>query len=151
MVVTLYTEEIVSNIRGISHHEVAEIPDVEARYRGEAGSEKFPLIYRGISEGVGRLLRRCHRFLKGGYYISSDNAGEIPPEMTFDFNISERRAVGKSEMLAKAMNDFVLHYALSQFYSDVSQSELSNKHSLAAIDAGNELDMILYSKLPPIL
>ena len=151
MVIELYTEEIVSNIRGISHHEVAEIPDTEARYRAEAGTEKLPLIYRGISEGVGRLIRRCVRFLKGGYTNDSDNAQTIPAVLRFEFNISERRAVGKAESLAAVMSDFILHYALSQFYSYVSQSELSAKHSLLAEDAGKEIESLLYSKLPPIL
>jgi len=151
MVITLYTEEIMSQLKGISHHEVAEIPDVEARYRAEAGSEKFPLIYRGISEGVGRLVRRCNRFLKGGYKITNDNAMELPPELLFDFSLSERRAVGKAEPLAEEMSKFIVHYALSQFYSFVSQGELSNKHSLLAMDSGNEIDNLLYSKIPPIL
>lgn len=151
MVIKLYTEELVSNIRSISHHEVAEIPDVEARYRAEAGSEKLPFIYKGISEGVGRLVRRCHRFLQGGYAKEKDNAMELPPELVFDFNISERRAVGKAEPLAEEMSSLVVHYALSRFYSNVSQPDLSNKHSLLAIEAGNEIDNMLYSKLPPIL
>ncbi|MBR5660599.1 MAG: hypothetical protein IKW99_03520 [Bacteroidales bacterium] len=49
------------------------------------------------------------------------------------------------------MSSLVVHYALSRFYSNVSQPDLSNKHSLMAIDAGNEIDNLLYSKLPPIL
>ena len=151
MVIRLYTEEIASEIREISHHEVAEIPDVEARYRAEAGTEKLTLIYRAISAATGRLIRRCSRFLKGGYTDDSDNAQPVPAEMVFDFSISERRAVGKAEILAKEMHNFIIHYALSQFYSDVSQGDLSNKHGLLAVESGNEIDTMLYSKLPPIL
>lgn len=151
MVITLYTEEIVSDLRGVSHHEVAEIPDVEARYRAEAGTEKYHLIHKCISEAVTRLARRCGRFLRGNYTVASDNAQEIPVSYTFNFDISERRAVGKAEILAETMHNFILHYALSQFYSDVSQGDLSNKHSLLAMEAGNEIDTLIYSKLPPIL
>lgn len=150
MVITIYTEDIVNDIRSISHHEVAEIPDVEARYRAEAGSEKLPLIYKGVAGGIARLGRRCIRFLKNNY-TESDNVREIPEEYNFDFNFSERRAIGKSERLSEEMHNFVVHYALSQFYSDVSQGDLSNKHGLLAVESGNEIDTMLYSKLPPIL
>ena len=151
MVITLYTEEIMSDLRGISHHEVAEIPDVEARYRAEAGTEKQHLIYKCVSEGVTRLARRCVRFLKGDYKTEADNAGDIPKSYSLEFAFSERRALNKADALAETMHFFVLHYALSDFYSDVSQGELSNKHSLMAVEAGNGLDALLYHKQPPVL
>lgn len=151
MVITLYTEEIVSDLKGISHHEVAEIPDIEARYRAEAGSEKTHLIYKCISEGITRLARRCQRFLNGNYIMNSDNALAIPDSFTFDLRFSERRAVGKGATLAETMHGFALQVALSQFYSDVSQSALSDKHGLMAAEMGNELDTLLYSKMPPIV
>ena len=68
---------------------------------------------------------------------------------TFIFDISERRADGKKEPLRNAMHSFVVHYALSFFYSTVSQMELSNKHGVAAVDEANHLDEIIYTKKAP--
>ena len=149
MVITIYTEEVMTRLRTISHREVAEIPDAEARYRAEAGSEKLEEIYHCIAEARARLEARCARWLKATYHTEKDNLLSIPASYEFEFDISERRAVNKTTPLTDAMNVFIVEYALSKFYSNVSQSELSNKHGLLAVDAGNQIDELLYTKLPP--
>ena len=149
MVIELYTQEILDDIRMKSHQEVAAIEDVEARYRAEAGTEKMEDITRCLGEGVGALRHRCIRFLKEEITEISDNLSSLPEKVTLDLSLSERRAIGKSEPLTKAAHSLVVEYALSKFYSDVSQMELSNKHSALALIAGNEIDDLLYSKLPP--
>ena len=149
MVITLYTEDIVLDIRSISHHEVAEIPDVEARYRAEAGSDKLPLIYKGITRGVADIKASCARFLRPEYAKEGDNTRDIPETYVFDFSGAERRAIGKAAPLANAMSRYIAHRALSSFYSDVSQGELSSRHEDLATRAGEDIINLIYSKVPP--
>lgn len=149
MVIVLYTEEIVKQLRTISHREVAAIEDPEARYRAEAGSEKLPEIYRCVWEAFARLSARCSRWLKATYEHKRDNVYDVPSEFGFEFVLSERRSINSTEPLLNDMHNFMVEYALSKFYSMVNQGELSNKHSLLAIDAGNNIDQTLYIKQPP--
>lgn len=149
MVITLYVEEIVNQLRSISHREVSAIEDPDARYRLEAGSEKLDEIYRCISEAYARLTARCRRWLKASYQQSRDNMREIPVQFSLEFVLSERRAINVDKDLMNEMNSFMVEYVLSKFYSDANQGELSNKHSLLALDAGNSIDELLYTKQPP--
>ena len=149
MVITLYRQELLGDLRKKSHEEVSNIVDVEARYRAEAGTEKMDDILRCVEEGVGRRRRRCWRYLRPEYTESTDDVVVSPDEYRIELVLSERRALGKAEPLAKVMHSFVVDYALSKFYSDVAQQELSNKHSLLAEDDGREIDELLYTKVPP--
>lgn len=151
MVITLYAEEIYNAVRTNSHREVAGVEDPDARYRAEAGTEKQGEIRRCILDACARLEGRCSRFLDNSYMDFSDNSSGWPEAFVFDFAVSERRAVGKAAPLTGAMHNFMVEYALSKFYSIVNQGELSNKHSLLAIDEGNAIDQILYTKQPPIV
>ena len=151
MVIELYTIEILSRIRATSHREVAAIPDADARYLAEAGTEKAEELNRCVTDAASRLYGRCSRFLSQSYETRKDNFSLLPDSYVYDFILSERRAVGKAEPLAEAMNTFMVEYALSKFYSIVNQGDLSNKHSLLAIDAGNQIDQLLYTKQPPIV
>ena len=154
MVIIIHTEDILNLLRSISHREVAAIEDPDARYRVEAGTEKMYEINRCVSEAFSRLYSRCSRWTRATYDHKRDNlpadAG-LPENYSIEFVLSERRAINKAEGLQEAMQTFMVEYALSKFYSIVSQGELSNKHSLLAVDAGNTIDQILYTKQPPRL
>lgn len=149
MVITLYKQELLNDLRTKSHYEVANIPDVEARYRAEAGTEKMEDVLRCIEEGVSRLRHRCWRYLSEELSGAADDALFSPQEYRIGLTLSERRAVGKEKPFTEAMHTFVVEYALSKFYSDVAQQELSNKHSVLAMEAGDRIDNLLYTKLPP--
>lgn len=149
MVITLYAEEIVKQLRTVSHREVAAIEDPDARYRAEAGSEKLTEIYQCVWEAFARLSARCSRWLKATYQHTRDNVRDVPTAFTFEFVLSERRSINNTEPLLNEMQNFMVEYALSKFYSMVNQGELSNKHSLLALDAGNTIDQILFTKQPP--
>ena len=153
MDVTLYTKNLIDDIRNKSHYEVSAITDDEARYRAEAGTEKMSEIKRCIQEAIGRLTHRISPFLNESFSFSMDDNESVPTGTnegyTFIFDMSERRADGKQEPLRNAMHSFVVHYALSFFYSSVSQMDLSNKHGVAAIDEANHLDEIIYTKKAP--
>ena len=149
MVITLYTEEILNSLRSVSHREVAAIEDPDMRYRAEAGSEKMEDIYHCIWDAFARLSSRCSRWLKATYQHKRENLMDIPTQFTFEFVLSERRSINNTEPLTNEMHNFMVEYALSKFYSIVNQGDLSNKHSLLALDAGNAIDQILYTKQPP--
>ena len=159
MDVTLYTANLIDDIRNKSHYEVAGIQDEDARYRAEAGTEKLAEIKRCIQEAIGRLTHRVAPYLNESYCLDMTDELDVPTDSatatqhtsgyTFEFDMSERRADGKKEPLRNAMHSFVVHYALSFFYSSVSQMELSNKHGMAAIEVGNHLDEIIYTKQAP--
>ena len=149
MVIVLYAEEIIKRLRSISHREVATIEDPDVRYRVEAGSEKMDEIHHCIMDAYSRLSARCSRWLVASYKHNVDNYISLPESFSFEFDLSERRSINNSDALLTEMHNFTVEYALSKFYSDVNQSELSNKHSLLALDAGNNIDRILYTKQPP--
>lgn len=151
MVITLYTEKVIKDLRTISHREAASVTDPDARYRIEAGSEKMEEIKRCVSEAHARLLARCRRWLESNYETYGDNELLIPTAYNLELALSERRAVNNAEVLANLMHTFLVEYALTKFYSIVHQVELSNKHSLLAIEAGNNIDESLYTKRPPLV
>lgn len=149
MVITLTTAEIVKRVKAVSHREVAEIADTEARYRAEAGSEKIGMLNLCMDDAKRRLCSVCRRFLRATRNESAGNIEAIPNNYVFEFTLSERRATNSAEPLAEAMNTFMVEYTLSKFYSNVSQGDLSNKHSLLAVEAGDQIQQILFTKMPP--
>lgn len=151
MVIILHTQEILDKLRSVSHREVSGIEDADARYRAEAGTEKMYEIQHCVSDAAKRLAGRgsVARFLKAEFTEVGDNTIDFPKAYQFEFVLSERRMVNTANQLEEPMNTFVVEYALSKFYSIVNLGELSNKHSLSAIDAANEIDRILYTKKPP--
>lgn len=150
MVITIYTERLISRIKEISHREVEVIEDDDARYRAEAGTDKLSDIRHCIADAAKRLDGRVSRFLKGAYPTARDNRRDtFPTSYIYEFVLSERRGIGKADGLEEAMETFLVEYSLSKFYSTVSQGELSNKHSLLAIDAGNIIEEMLFTKRAP--
>lgn len=150
MTITLNTSVLLSDIRRISLLELEGIADVEARYRAEAGTEKEDVLRECISAARTRLERRCLRFLDNSYVDEATSGKSTDSTFVFEFAMeSSRRADGKTFPLADAMHDFIVEYALARFYSTVSQGDLSNKHSLLALEAGREFDELLHTKLPP--
>lgn len=149
MVITLYAATLLARLKSISHREVAEIQDAEARYRAEAGTEKEAELKQDIRDGVAMCSHRVIRFLRRTFTRTVDNTPAWPESFVYDLELSERRLANKGDALETAMNDFVLHYALSKFYSNVSQIELSNKHSVLTNEAAKNIEQLLYTKLPP--
>lgn len=151
MVVTLYAQEILNDLRSKSHYEVSAIPGAEAQYRVEAGTEKMDEVVRCINEGVRRLYGRLRRWLRQDIDQTTDNTSSLPDEWTFELAISERRAIATAQPLSEVAHTFVVEYALSKFYSDMAVQDYSNKHSTLALDAAARLDELLYTKMPPLV
>jgi len=149
MNITLHTDTIFNEVRQKSHLGVQDIKDPEARDNARAGVEKTEEINRCIMDGFGQLKRRVSRFLDRDYTVEADNISRLPAAYVYEFRISERRAVNKAEALEEAMHNFVVQLALARFCATVNQTERSNKHSLAALDYGNQIEELLYTKMPP--
>ncbi len=151
MTITINTEPILLEIRQKSHLEVQDIQDPEARDNARAGLDKMDEIRRCLEDGISQVRRRCLRFLRNEYAHWADDTRAVPESYVFDFSMSERRSLGKAQPLTDAMHDLAVQYALSKFYATVNQKELSNKHSVMALEAGRQIDELLYEKLPPRL
>ena len=149
MVITLKYANILNDMKAKSQLEVANIADPDARYRAQVGTEKTVEIQRCISRAVNLLAHQCRRFLVNTYTESATDDISVPEQYVFEFSMSERRMVGATEPLQEEMHAFSVHYALAQFYSSVSQQELSNIHSKLTQEAQVNIMAILYHKNPP--
>lgn len=149
MIITLQIDPIIFEVRQKSHLGVQDIKDPEARDNARAGLDKLEEIRRCVYDGFGQIQRRCGRFLVRDYAVEADNISQMPAAYCFEFSISERRAVNKAEALEDAMHNFVVQYALAKFCATVNQTERSNNHSIAALEYGNQIEELLYTKLPP--
>lgn len=149
MTIELFTAPIIQEFRQKSHLEVQDIQDPEARDNARAGVEKMDEIERCVLEGIAAVRKRCLRFLVEDYEHWADDTRSIADSYVFDLSLSERRAIGKAQPVTDAMHTLVVQYALSKFYATVNQGELSNRHSILALDAGKELEDLLYTKQPP--
>ena len=151
MIISLSISEILASIKRKSHYEVSGIADAEERYRVQAGTEKETEIFELILRVASTLNHRLRRFLRESYQEENDNRQAIPEAFVFDLDVTDRRSDNLGQSLTDAMHNYVVHYTLSKYYADVSQGELSNKHSAEAIEYGNLIDRIIYTKQPPII
>jgi len=149
MTIELNIETMLLALRQKSHLEVQDIADVVARDNARAGLDKIDEINRNIKDGIAQVSRRCWRFLKDDRAMVAVNTDDMPQTVAFDLRLSERRGTNKAEPLAAAMQSLIIEYALAEFYVTVNHSELSKVHSLAAMDAGNMIEELLYTKKPP--
>lgn len=149
MTIELTTAPIILEIRQKSHLEVQDIKDPEMRDNARAGLDKADEIHRCMEEGFAQLHKRCYRFFEDEYIHNIDDNEPNNESYVYEFTMSERRSLNRAEPLTNAMHTLVVQYALAKFYATVNQGELSNRHSLLAIEAGNMIDELLYTKLPP--
>ncbi len=151
MKIYLDVDELLFDMRNKSHQDTADISDVEARYRVEAGTHKTEELRRCLLEVSSTLTRRVSRYLVDYYRQLADNNLHLPETLVYDFDFSERRMINKAQPLSDAMHAFIVHYALAKYYATVNHTELSNKHSTLTQDASAALDEIIYTKRPPIV
>lgn len=149
MTIELDIETMIKTLRKNSHDEVQVIQDVEARDNARAGLDKIDEIRQCVKDGIAQVSRRCWRWLADDRINYAGNTDDMPQTVAFELRLSERRGTNKAEPLTAAMQSLVIEYAMSKFYAIVSQQELSNKHSLAAVEAGNTIDELLFTKKPP--
>lgn len=149
MIITLYTNTILAEVRQKSHLEVQDIADAEARDNARAGVEKTDEINRCILYGIKQVSRRLIRFLHEGITMSTDNTGTLEASYAFALDFAERRAINKAEPLEDAMHNFVVQRALEKFCISVNQLERAKKHAVEAEEYGDQIDEMMYHKQPP--
>lgn len=151
MKVVLSVSELLLDIRNKSHEECQSIEDPEKRFKVEAGQHKDEELFRSLSECASRLARKVSVYLDDFVEVEAEASNEpgLPDTLVYDFDFSERRMIGKAQPLADAMHDYLVHYTLAKYYATVNLQEFSNTHSLLALDAGNEVDALIYSKKAP--
>jgi hypothetical protein len=161
MTITIEIKDLIFAIRDTSHNEVASIADVQARYKAEAGLEKIELIKQCILEAYSSVLAVCHRFLSGDD-VSDFNPAVPDTSETIDgitdIGISDfsfvlvggvRRLGAKGPALGNKIREALKDYALSSFYTSVSQDKLSMEHNKRAVSDLKELESMLRGKRPP--
>lgn len=153
--IRLQVTELLFDIRNKSYEECQSITDIDARYRTEAGTEKTDEIRRCLTEAVSRLHRIAYRWTAKFYKDEPtwDDA-DIPSEdyhqdYVFELDFTQREAEGKDKILADLFHEYVVEATLAKFYSSVNAGDLSNKHSLLAIEADRAITDILPRKSVP--
>lgn len=155
MEITLYTDKIFRELERLSRQEAAGIQDPDVRYSAEVGTNNREEIYRELTYAVGSLKRVMHRVLKRAVVReveqkTADNlVFAIPDSIVFELAMSERRAANKVVPLCDKMQEFLVNLILTRHYANVGQGEMSKNRSLRAIEIGNEIDELIYTKEPP--
>lgn len=163
MVITIGIKDLLYAIRSTSHAEVASIADINERYKAEAGLEKLELIKQCILESYATLLTVCHRFMTGDTMTDFNPAvQDATPtidghtnigidDFTFTLDGGARRFGAKNVAIGNKIREALKDYALSSFYTSVSQLTLADAHNKRAVADLAELNTILHSKRPPKL
>lgn len=161
MKITIGIKDLIFAIRDTSHNEVATIADVQARYKSEAGLEKIELIKQCIMEAYANVTDVCYRFLSGNSVADfnpalNDTSETIDGETSigisdFEFEITGgvRRIGNKGPAIGNKIREALKDYALSAFYTSVSQEKLSAEHNKRAVADLGELKTMLRGKRPP--
>jgi len=151
MRVVLIVDELLHDIATVSHLEVAQIADIDLRYRSEAGTDKTDEIIRCIRAAIVNLVALCNRFRLTVSTEEVDNALNIPERFVLDFGTTERRTSGKEQAICDVMHNIVVDNALVKFYSNVQQIDLSNNHALPLQESINIFQQLIFSKNPPLI
>lgn len=153
--IRLQSTELLFDIRNKSHHECESITDIDARYRTEAGTEKTDELRRCLTEAVSRLERLAYRWTRKVYVTDPvyDDA-DIPSTdyeqcYVFEMEMTQRQGEGKEKMMADLFHEYVVEASLAKFYGSVSATELSNAHSVRALDADQRIRELLPRKSVP--
>lgn len=149
LTITLYTDELLHDIHERSHSECQAIADDAERYRVEAGTDKDDRLVREMIRVQSSLKRMMHRWLDEPA-TAADDTLDKPESFCYELNVTGRRGMNKAQPLTDACHDFTVAYTLARFYASVGMKDLSNAYSIAANDAGVEIDELLNSKLPPL-
>ena len=154
MTIEISSAEILHRVRDVAQDELAvTTPDETLRYKIEPGSEKEDKMNTYIGESVENLCSQMWRFLSPeciSNYASVENESVVLPERyVFDFDISERRALGKTAILKEKFAAVIVEYTLLRYYLDLGQVQLSQNHSQVAAAELNKISSLLYTKALP--
>ncbi len=148
MEITLIISELLKDIHEQSRLECLAIADVEQRYRVQTGTDKDAELTRMLMNAQSAVTRRLNRFLDHNYAESADNTAGLADAMQWDLVVSERRWADKTQMLTDACHDFVVNLVLARYYRNVGAAELSQAHDNQTLLCADEIDKLIYSKVP---
>lgn len=148
--ITLKREEILFDIMNRSHSECANITDVEARYRAEAGSDRKELIGRLLGEATSELKSAISRWLTDEF---SRTGNDIPEDgdVTLQMELSQRRIDGKVPALKEKAHAYLVERTLFRFYATAGQPELSTAYQRRSEDSIAAIERIMFSKKQPMI
>lgn len=150
MNITIVYSEVLFDLQNKNREEVRSIQEPQARYQAEAGSNKTDEVRRCLQEAFSQVESMYVRFINSSSDNDASNVLEEGDDRSLVFEVSDRRASGKSQVIADTIHSLIVNHALQKFYNTVQQPELAAKrNSLAEADA-SMLNKLLYEKLPPI-
>ena len=148
--ITLKREEILFDIMNRSHSECANIADVEARYRAEAGNDRTELIGRFLGEATSELKSSISRWLTDEFSRTENNIPE-DGDITLQMELSQRRIDGKVSALKERAHAYLVERTLYRFYATAGQPELSAAYQRRSEDSIAAIEIIMFKKTQPMI
>lgn len=154
--VIISVTNVIGDLRLKSHLEVANIEPADLRYKIQAGTEKDEEIYQSLQDSHNALTHICRKFLSGvtlsggGNFSDDDSLDSTVTEITYSFDLTERRSQVIKEPLSKAMHAYLVDSVLMKFYNSVNQEALAAVHERRCAQKQAEIEDLLYTKLKPI-
>lgn len=150
LTITLYTDELLHDIRMKSSIECQAIDNAEERYRCEAGTDKNDELVRQMLTVSSSITRMFNKWLSNSQ-TSADNTLGKPESFQYALNLPERQARGKAQELTDACHAYMVSYVLARYYAGVGQKEWSNNYSLETAAHADEIMMIINRKAEPTI
>lgn len=150
VIVNISRSGVMSDMRVKSHAEVASIADPTERYLAEAGTEKTEELNQCITDATAEATAALRTFMTGfGDALTADDYYDTTEDITFALSVTERKAAGLSEALAKAIHAYIVESALDKFYTSVARPELAQRHAARLATALSVIDNLIYRRSQP--
>ena len=154
MIIEISPKEILYRVRDIAQDELAvTTPDETLRYKIDPGSEKEDKVKAFINESFENLCNLFWRFLSEDSryrYGAVENTDVVlPDKYVLEFEISERRAAGKTAIVTGKCATFLVQDTLMRYYLSVGLVNLAQNHANASSAEQRNLSSLLYTKALP--
>ena len=152
MEVSIYTNELLYNIKNKSHQELAVLaPDPEQRYTQEAGTDKEEDLKRCIIESYSEVVGIVSRFEYNICPVQEVTAAvpELPEYFVFYIESSERRLVSEEQALANMILSYMTNRSLSRYYANAGRNDLAEKDEANAAYDKDQIIKLIYRKRRP--
>lgn len=154
MTIEISSKEILYRVRDIAQDELAvTTPDETLRYKIEPGSEKEDKVKMFISESFENLCSLFWRFLseecREQFGLIDNTAVILPERYVLEFEISERRAAGKTNIVTQKCATFLVQDTLMRYYLSVGQVNLAQNHAQASLGEQKNISTLIYTKALP--
>ena len=151
MVITLYPNPIIDEVRRKAYFEVQPVQEPEARHDARAGEEKMPELEQALLVADSQLQSLIMRWLVHDETVETEDTGGLPSTFRYEFVFTERRMKGKLPALTGQMHDYLVNETLSKHFTNVTQAQLADRHAALAEGCAKRINDLLYTKNPPIV